>query len=200
MYHLYHSEAFVLSARPKGEADMIYRLFTREMGLVVAVAGGVRKIDSKLKSHLQEYSLVNVTLVRGKEIWRIKTSSVVSNIAFDFSDYPDVVKMIHRVFSLFLRLLAGEEKNERLFLVISGAIDFLNICKSESKIDDHLLNNLEMVMVLRILSCLGYIGDDSEVDSFTSPDHYSENLLGQFSANRKKALYLINRAIEGSQM
>ena len=57
----------MLSERPKKEADRVYNILTRDLGLVRAHAIGVRREESKLRGALEPYSLSSVSLVRGKE-------------------------------------------------------------------------------------------------------------------------------------
>lgn len=51
-------EALVLSRRKVGEADRLVSLFTREHGVVRAVAKGVRKIPSNRGGHLEPFTQV----------------------------------------------------------------------------------------------------------------------------------------------
>ena len=75
MHHIHHTEAFVLGSSPKGEDSKLLRLYTRELGLVYAHAQAVRKLSSKLRFTLQDFSRASVDLVRGKEIWRVTTAT-----------------------------------------------------------------------------------------------------------------------------
>ena len=54
MHPIYHTKAVILRSQPVGEANKRYWLFTEELGLVVAVATGVRKHASKLAGQLAE--------------------------------------------------------------------------------------------------------------------------------------------------
>jgi len=71
MYRTYTTEAVVLGSRDAGEANKYYFLLTRELGLIHAFAQGVRELKSKLRYSLAELSYVKVSLVRGKEKWRL---------------------------------------------------------------------------------------------------------------------------------
>ncbi len=65
------TEAIVIEHFDQGEHDRVYKLFTRDFGLVMAHAKSVRKLESKLRAHIQPRSVTLVTLVRGKEVWRL---------------------------------------------------------------------------------------------------------------------------------
>ena len=156
MYHIHHTEAFVLGHKAKGEDSKIIVLYTRELGLIYAHAQGIRKLSSKLRFTLQDFSRVNVDLVRGKEIWRITTASPVSSYKeISYAEKPE--KIIARIASLVVRLVKGEEANEEVFKALNRAYDLLSI-KSE-KTDYKVI---ELLSVARILIALGYLSRDIE--------------------------------------
>jgi len=59
----YFTEALVLDKEPIGEADSLVTLYTKELGKITARAISVRKITSKLASHLEPLNFVNARLV-----------------------------------------------------------------------------------------------------------------------------------------
>ncbi len=65
------TKAFILNEYEQGESDKVYKLFTKDFGVIFALAKSVRKLESKLRFHLEKTKLVSVTLVKGKEIWRL---------------------------------------------------------------------------------------------------------------------------------
>ncbi|MCE9517782.1 recombination protein O N-terminal domain-containing protein, partial [Candidatus Nomurabacteria bacterium] len=75
MHHIYHTKSFVIGSYNRGEANKILVLYTREMGLVRAVAQGIRLNKSKLRFGLQDFSYASVDLVRGRDIWRVTSGS-----------------------------------------------------------------------------------------------------------------------------
>lgn len=63
--------AIILRRYNLRDADRIYTLYTERLGKIEAIATGVRKIKSKLASHLEPCGIVRVTLVHGKRGWRL---------------------------------------------------------------------------------------------------------------------------------
>ncbi len=57
------TEAIVLDKEDSGEADSRIFLYTKDFGKVIAKATGIRKIVSKLASHLEPLDYLNVRLV-----------------------------------------------------------------------------------------------------------------------------------------
>lgn len=71
MRHKYTTRALVLYRLPVGESALLLTLLTEELGLVRARAEGLRKPGAKLAHALQTLDIADVTLVRGKEGWRL---------------------------------------------------------------------------------------------------------------------------------
>lgn len=124
MYHLYHTPALVLASAPQGEGSKTFTLFTRELGLIHATATSVREERSKLRYGLQDFSYSEVTLVRGKEFWRVTSAVLIENVYTAFRATPEAALMFARAFRLLRRLVAGEEKNKRLFDAVREAFLF----------------------------------------------------------------------------
>lgn len=67
----YTTESIVIEYFDQGEHDRVYKLFTKEFGLVMAHAKSVRKLESKLRAHVMPRSVSLVTLVQGRDVWRL---------------------------------------------------------------------------------------------------------------------------------
>ena len=107
-YAVYTTRGFILGSSPTGEASKLYVLYTEDFGLIRAKAQGVRLVQSKLRYNLEDYSFCTISLVRGKEFWRI--TGAVSD-----TSPKETVILRARVLNLVRRLVQGEEKNEKLF-------------------------------------------------------------------------------------
>jgi recombinational DNA repair protein (RecF pathway) len=79
MHTIHHTPAVILRSEPRGEYDKTYWLFTKDFGLVRAVATGVRKQGAKLRGQLVDYAFVDVDLVKGKEVWRLVSATQLFN-------------------------------------------------------------------------------------------------------------------------
>ncbi len=64
MTNEYFTEAIVIDKEPIGEADLQIYLYTKDLGRITARAISARKIISKLASHLEPLSRVQVRLVQ----------------------------------------------------------------------------------------------------------------------------------------
>lgn len=193
MHHIYHTEGLILGSKNYGETGRCYFIFTRDLGMIFASAQGVRKMSSKLRFVLQDYSYVKVDLVQGKDFWRV-TSASKTNKLEQLSKNPGTFSVLYNVANLLKRLLAGVEKNKTLFIDL---INGLSILENTEKKDD--LRNVEAIIVLRILDNLGYIGgNDTLQNLIKSP--FEENLIFEVSKSRTQVLSQINKALKETHL
>ena len=75
MHHIYHTEGLILGSKNYKEADKYYYIFTKDLGMVYATAQGVRKMSSRLRYILQDFSYVKIDLVEGRDLWRVTSAS-----------------------------------------------------------------------------------------------------------------------------
>jgi DNA repair protein RecO (recombination protein O) len=88
---LYREQGVVLRTYRLGEADRIVVLLTQGEGKVRAVAKGVRKTKSRFGGRLEQFSHVDLSLYRGRELDIITQAEVVNPFRFLRDDYDRVV-------------------------------------------------------------------------------------------------------------
>ncbi len=195
-HHIYNTEGFVLSSNASQEASKVLCVFTKELGVVNAIAQGVRLLKSKLRYSLQDFSYTNISLIRGKEIWRVTSASPVATRFPLIQSHSEYYIVYIKILSLLKRLLNGEEKNESLFISVTEAFDFLeNTTLSSSE-----LLSFECILVLKILHNLGYGAKNQVLDKYASPLTWDKDKLGDFDQYRVQALTTINTALRESQL
>ena len=194
MNHIYTTKAFVIKSTPLGEANKTYFLFTKDLGFIKATAQSVRLDKSKLKGHLQDLSLINISLVKGKEIWRIVSAEAISQELF-IKNFKKLL-IVKNIFSLLLRLIHGEDKNEPLFDCIES---FYNFIVNNDLTDDN-LKNLETIVVLRILYYLGYFKKSFDLSDFVKNNDLTPDLFNLFKNKRKSATVEINDALNETHL
>lgn len=183
----------MLSARPVREADRIYSIFTSDFGLVRASAGGVRKLVSKLRGNLEPFSLCSVSMVRGKEFWRITNSVLEYNLADVFKEYPEMLRAFARVFHLLEKLLAGESAHPELVEKLEEVISFART----QNISEDLPETVEILMVSRVLHELGYLSPES-VPKGIIEGKLSSDILALVRENKKPIIKVINEGLQSS--
>ncbi len=194
MHHIYNTKGIILSSFGVGESNKFFNIFTKELGLIQATAQGVRKVTSKNRYGLQDFSVSNLSLVRGREIWRITNVAPKENLFFLFSKtYKQglSVDFVVGIFRFLQQLIHGEEKNKELFDLISNFIVFLK--KNKLELND--LKNLELITKIRILHNLGYF-DDNKFSEFLQSNDFDKDLIKKMSSQQRQAEKEIIEAME----
>ena len=193
MHHIYHTEGIILGNNNFGEAGKYYSIFTRDLGMVYASAQGVRKMSSKLRFILQDFSYVKIDLVRGKDFWRVASASKTNNLE-QLVKRKETFEVFSNVARLLKRLLAGEDPNTELFIDL---INGLSILEKTKKDED--LRNLEAIIVLRILNNLGYIRGGIKLDNLIKSP-FEQELILEVSKSRTEILSQINKALKETHL
>jgi len=195
-HKVYTTDSFVLGGVDVGEGHRYISLFTKDLGFLKAHARSVREERSKLRYSLQDFSYSHVSLVEGRDIWRITGAHEYHNLYYVFDTDPEKQKLFVRLFALLRRLLAGKEKNEYLFNILVEGFFFLK----NTEHDKEILSAVECVLVLRVLHALGYIGNLKTFEELIESVHLSRELVETLTPVRAKAIAEINRALLASQL
>lgn len=192
MHHIYHTQGVILSSRNFGEAGKYYYMLTRDLGLIFVSAQGVRKMESKLRYVLQDGSYINVDLIRAKDFWKVTTASKRSELDGIVKE-RNKFHIFCNIGRLLKRLLPGEDINEELFSDFMKGLKILETSKQEE------INNIEVMIVLRILYHLGYIGEEGIANNLTKSP-LEKDLVFEVSKKRANILREINKALRETQL
>ena len=158
------TRALILEQYANGENDVMIKAFTEEFGVINVLAKSLKKREGKLKAHVRKYHYANITLVKGREIWRLSGASeiIVRN------------KVIPEISKFITRLYRGEVKSDILFKKIFNfininsnndtskisSVDSLKSSDSNSKLDIDIAINTsvyKLAIYSMILIELGYM-------------------------------------------
>ena len=77
----YHTQGFILKNQDAGEADVLVTILSEDWGKIYLYAQGIRKVESKLRGHIQPLLLSRFSFVATRSRWR---DSGVEGIANGF--------------------------------------------------------------------------------------------------------------------
>ena len=161
--------------------------------MIYASAQGVRKMSSKLRFMLQDFAYLKIDLVQGKDFWRVTNVSKTNKLE-QITKQSEHFVVFFNIARLLKRLLAGVEPNPALFLDLLNGLFILE--KSETKEE---LHNIEVIIVLRILNNLGYIGENETLQNIIKSP-FEEDLIFEVSRSRTKILSAINKALKETHL
>ncbi len=183
-YQTYTTEALVCGTFNRNTADRSYLLFTREAGMLYAEARSVREERSRQRFALQDFSLVRVSLIKGKATWKIGSIEAKSNF-FATATSKEARGSVVSTFKFLRRFLSGQEAAPALFDYVTKALPAL---ASEISARDW----LEKALQVRLLLELGYVdtrvvtldiqlGEFIEIEAQSSPESLRtmENIIAK---------------------
>lgn len=192
-HHRYQTEAIILGSVPRGESNRSFFLFTKEFGLIAASAQGVRKVSSKLKGSLSDFSYVDIDLIRGEEMWRVVDVQEKEN-TIPLHD-TNTLRFFARFSLLIRRLMHGERSESHLFKTMIVFRNFL-IGKTFS---EHTKRDIEIVMAVKVLHELGYGGDGAEALR-VHQEPLSHELLSFVGGQRRTLTMFVNTRLRESHL
>jgi len=221
MHVIHHTQGFILCSRNVREADKVFYIYTRDFGLVMALAKAVRKLSSKLRYNLQDFYYVNLDLVRGREIWRVTHAQkcvgdrpyllggsvpTKHDLNLNWVQNRSVFLFLTNFFRLLRRLVPGEEPNPELFNHLVDVYSFLSSVKDPvhlpdgqgSRIKDE-FQSFECLAVLRLLHHLGYIALDKNMSIFVT-SILDKKVLSEVTDHRASLIRQINDSLKETQL
>ncbi len=191
MYRKFLTEGLVLYKRGVGEANVSVVLLTQELGLVRASARSARREKSKLRYGLEPLTRGRFSLVRGKNEWRLTGVEQVDRTLLACA--PSRRLSLGRITRLLLRLIQGEEINQLLFKDVVNGFSSLVLAQNEQD-----AASIECIVVLRILSRLGYLSQTKEITPFLEGDFSSLQLAAEAAFSRAQLVRLINDSLSAT--
>lgn len=185
MHKIHVTDGLVLQKRGVGEGSVSVTLLTRELGVLYARAQSARAEKSKLRYGLEPLTSARFSLVRGKQLWRLTGAEEISRAFASTSTKKRMA--LGRVSKLLLRLITGEEPVPALYQTVAEGFDAVCTCPLQA------LEATEIVLVLRVLSQLGYLPRSEALAPFVDGAFTLE-----VSAEALKRRALLVRAINES--
>lgn len=193
MHKIHVTEGVVLGKRGVGEANTQIAIFTKDLGLIRATARSARFEKSKLRYGLETFTRARFSFVQGKHEWKITGVEDISRELLPTT--TEGRRAPARVSRLLLRLIHGEERGEKLYAEITGGFAFFARSHSPQEIE-----SAEWVLVLRILSHLGYVPETPALTSFTKHGGITEALAAEAFASRALLVRTINESLAATHL
>lgn len=141
MYTIYTTQAFLLREFARGEADKELCFLTERFGVIYVHASGIRKLSSKNRMHLVSGVRLALSLVKGKNTWRLT--------GVERDGLQEVPRIPYSLATLVItKLIVREEKLREIFEEFSRACECVSV---ES------LGYIDRALTLRILTILGFM-------------------------------------------
>jgi DNA repair protein RecO (recombination protein O) len=174
---VYKNKGIVLRSIRYGEADRILDLYTRDAGLVSAIAKGIRRTRSRFGARLEPLSCVDFVAYHGRTLDTVTQAEVLRSfhgIREDLARFEAAAGMVGSVRALS----GGDEADRRVFNLLYNGLDAL-----ESR--DSGFGSVEAAFGLKLSVLAGYapqldacLGCEAIFDKAAEPLYFAPNLGG----------------------
>ncbi|MCK5027896.1 MAG: DNA repair protein RecO [Candidatus Pacebacteria bacterium] len=192
-YHIYRTEGFVLSGTDAGESNRFYHIYTEEFGLIGVWGQGVRKLESKLRFNLQDFSHVRVHLVCGKNMWKLTDVDRIGSFQKLLASEEKRL-LVGRLVSLMKRLLE-EGSDPVLYDFFVTALEYLE----KQMMNKEQLRSFEVLFVLRVLHHLGY-GEEAVPTDLSRSHVWNDDVFASVWKQHKKLVKIASTSLQQTHM
>jgi recombinational DNA repair protein (RecF pathway) len=177
------TEAIIVRIYESGENDAVIKMYTRDFGMIYAKSMSLRK-SIKLRAHIMENRITNVTLVKGKEYYRLAGAKEEYDKINEHKNLPIVTSIISRY-------IIAEQKNTKLYERLLDYIRYKNIEQSVIK----------LCLTSELMIMLGYLDSDSlgiTLDEYLNTD--LEDYILHIQIRKKEAVQIVSDAVSASML
>lgn len=187
MHTLFTTPAYVLTTYPQGESSLVYKLLTKSKGVLYAHGRSVRELKNRNRYALQVGHKPIVTLVRGRETWRITTAQ---HSPFECTTTQHM-SAVRRVLYLAGKYMPIEDSVPEIFE------DIEHFVKALCTHPEHTVL-IEAIIVLRILDRLGYVArpiEENSIMPFLDAHAFTQATLKEGEAHKTLLVGRVNSAL-----
>jgi DNA repair protein RecO len=198
-HHIYQTDGVVLASFAQGEGSAHVSILTEELGFIRAVAQAGREERSRMRYALQPYTRSSISLVRGRDMWRVTGARATALFHQELMDKRAERLVLERLTSLLRRLLYGEGQNAYLYRAYRNAL--ITLIHQPLSADE--LNTLEALTGLRFLHALGYVSLEEEAErigKYLDSADITPVLLDTTADERDHLRDRLKRALEASHL
>lgn len=156
-YATYTTRAIVCGSKDSYTSDRSYLLFTEDAGMLFASARSVRTEASKQRYALVDFSIIKVSLVKGRSGWKIGSVEAQYN-PFLAAAGRDGRGLVTNLLRLIRRYVHGEEPVRPLFSDLVLTLSELPTLHKEEIVA------LQLIFTLRLLHTLGYVVSEAQIE------------------------------------
>lgn len=139
------TEAIILKSADLGETDRLLTIYSKEFGKIQVAARGTKKLESKLRYHLEPFGYSHLILVEGKN-FRIVKDVVLINQFLSMRKDLEKMEIAYKIVDLVDELIVGEEKDEEIWNLFLKTLKKLNVGSPTSNMMVGFQNSLLKLM------------------------------------------------------
>jgi DNA repair protein RecO (recombination protein O) len=129
------TEAIILKTADQNETGRLLTVYSERLGKINIQAKGVKKVESKLRGHIEAISHSQLILVEGKNSLILKDAILIDQFLNIKKDL-EKIKIAKKLVDLINDALVGEERDEDIWRLILSTFEDLNVVAPASVASD----------------------------------------------------------------
>jgi len=129
------TEAIILKSADLNETGRNLIVYSEKLGKINIRAIGVKKVESKLRPHIESISYVQMILVEGKNSLILKDAILLDQF-LNIKKNLERIKIAKKIADLIDEAIAGQEKDEDIWKLVLKTFEDLNNIDSTSVASD----------------------------------------------------------------
>lgn len=125
MFIHYRTEGVILKKEERGEADLLFTVFTKDFGKLKILGKAVRKISSKLRSATGIFSLSEIEFIQGKTQKTLTDAILIGKSPSSAKDLKKL-RIAHKIAEVLDILITSQESDEKIWQLLTEAFQKLN--------------------------------------------------------------------------
>jgi len=155
---------FVFKKEDANESDRFFSVFTNDFGRLDIFAKAIRKNASKLRSGIDIFFISEIEFIQGKNKKTLTDASIIEKFDNIYQDLGKF-KIANKIGEILDNVLKGEEKDEKIFTLLSEVIKKLS---DQNYTKEALVKNQSLIYYYFLWNTLSLLGYHCEVKKCAS--------------------------------
>lgn len=121
----YRTQGFILKKQDLGEADRIFTIFTKDFGKLEILGRAIRKIKSKLRGGVREFSLSEIEFIQGRTFKTLTDASQIESFR-NFRNDLKKLNIVYQISEVLTNFLKGQEPDPKIWNLLNKTFQKLN--------------------------------------------------------------------------
>jgi DNA repair protein RecO (recombination protein O) len=127
MFFKYRTQGLIFKKEERGEADQLFKVFTKDFGKLEVLGKAIRKISSKLRSGIEIFYLSEIEFIQGK-IYKTLTDAFLIEKFQNLRKDLERLDIAYKISEVLDNLVKGQEPDENLWNLLNETFQKLNTC------------------------------------------------------------------------
>ncbi|MEK9134748.1 MAG: DNA repair protein RecO [Patescibacteria group bacterium] len=128
MFIHYRGRGLIFKKEERGEADLLFTVYTKDFGKLEILGKSVRKIASKLRPSAEVFYLSEIEFIQGKIQKTLTDATLVDKFSGIRGDLKKI-RIAHKISEVLDNLIKGQEPDEKIWRLLIETFQKLNDLK-----------------------------------------------------------------------